>query len=1116
MMYETGEVESLKEMLDKFLVFAQKYNETTVSWQLIDDRSDSFFGSTLKIPLAPYTYNGYNDKKVWIVDSSDFFDNFVEIGEKIYKPKVSNIFQKIFTGSVVEDVVLYSLDFNKEMANYYPYKYRITTSESDLLNYLMGVHELPDVIFFGGLSFSHDYTNLRKFCVENNIELRLFYFGRDKDKLDMAKSFKFDAYMDSNFFEDEFDISSVVNYDSLHDNFGSLKLNEVYTTEGVQQPSYPKERHVDIEPFSRFMKKLDIIMNVMLKTYRPCYYASFQYRRITGSSYSEFFNTKHNVMSEEINKIQGVGKRSFTGKGGIQAFNDTGEMIATGLHMSYDRDLWMCEQGNITCQSEADDGTNHMNLLPFWDFRGGSPYQRMDIPEYPGTGCPWLTIADRNKSEYGIGKDNKIKYYFSKSNRSATIVFRIKDKSKIYKDCWQTLTFGCFKYDTHSTLPPLYVAGGNQALVPDVWVYYPQEKHVNGLRYMLDMKNPCMSNSNLAYPTDFGGAHMSNFRVLCYDGKWRDVFSQSQTYTEYQYYDPCRTIYQWGVPVNYPTPLVNEHQSHLHKPKLYMGEMYRSNRPKYNLKDRHLLKNNIEVSVKFSEGRDERNIHGTIENCYIVPDFDKESGEVIYGNDKYVLVPNGWDERLWHYKWYTGRIYWGGKNAQGESGLVQKTGVANEQAYQDYHLLENHHEVNKNKINTKLLIKTGEIDKVRDFDLEIEDKISINNSSTNARRLIMEMYVGATNYGIVELQFYVDGRTVLVDWGDGTEPESYNGWEDLNGEFRYYSDKIGYYKYRNRMRHRYKEIGFYTIKIYAENNDSYEQRFIFFSDVNNTYGGFIQGFEEIDYEKILPVYNTDGTPTGNKKLVSSKIRRMGINIDNNAELYVPRFFQTKEESQKDENGNDVSVRVPLYTDGIQKEYKTTTAIVFLMGFRINNRFGDIFKNPPQTWTNIMWYITRENKDGDFFLTENISLNKSLLKKENYRNLILHNKCVVEDRGTWIHFPLVSYDNIYFVGNRKSAYVDIMESFFPLKIHLCKSVTHLYLNNIPSLKTKDNGGKIEPDPELNQVSVYVYSSTDFHVTDISMEAKRVIFYCKKELIDKFSNSNPGLTFKELIV
>ena len=44
MMYETGEAISLKEMLDKFLVFAQKYNESTVSWQLIDDRSDSFFG----------------------------------------------------------------------------------------------------------------------------------------------------------------------------------------------------------------------------------------------------------------------------------------------------------------------------------------------------------------------------------------------------------------------------------------------------------------------------------------------------------------------------------------------------------------------------------------------------------------------------------------------------------------------------------------------------------------------------------------------------------------------------------------------------------------------------------------------------------------------------------------------------------------------------------------------------------------------------------------------------------------------------------------------------------------------------------------------------------------
>ena len=778
MMYETGEVESLKELLDKFLMFAQKYNETTVSWQLIDDRSDSFFGSTLKIPLRQYYYDGYRGKKIWMINSSDFFDNIVYDGDKsIHMWSMYNTFQQIFDGAHVDIVTV--VDENDEK-NIYP-------TATGLLNALKKRKDLPDVIFFGGVTDTmleekslDSYDALVDYCKEKNIELRLFYFSHDnKNKYEEnVKNSKHQFFhFSTNYMRDPMNevIEVQEEFEKKNDSIFFSNFT-IYWREKDVPKKFPDRTPEDEEKairrlpkkesFSRFMKKIDLIMNVMLKTYRPFYYASFQYRRITGSSYEEFFNTKHNVMSEEINKVQGVGERTFRGKDGIQAFNDTGEMIATGLHMSYDPDLWLCEQGNVTCEAEADDGTNHMNLLPFWDFRSGSPYKRMDIPEYPATGCPWLTIADRNKSEYSVGKDNKIKYYFSKSNKSATIVFRVMDMGRIYKDCWQTLVFGCFKYDTYSTIPPLYVAGGNQALVPDVWVYYPSSSRVNGLRYLLDMKNPCLSNSNLAYPTDFGGSHMSNFRVLCYDGKWRDVFSMQQTYTEYQYYGVCRSPEQWGVPINYPTSLEN-HQSHLHKPKQHLDEVYRTNKPKYNLKDRHLLKNNLEVSIKPQEGKDEHNIHGVIENCYIVPDFDKESGELETKYNKYVLAPNGWDERLWHYPWYLGRIYWGGENQYGVEGDVYNTQVSNERAYKNYHVKENHYEGNENKINTKLLLKTGEVEHIRDFDLDAENNITKDNANTEQRRKLMELYisinntVGASVVRLVENPDYVPWQDVI-------------------------------------------------------------------------------------------------------------------------------------------------------------------------------------------------------------------------------------------------------------------------------------------------------------------------------------------------------------------
>lgn len=586
-----------------------------------------------------------------------------------------------------------------------------------------------------------------------------------------------------------------------------------------------------------------------------------------------------------------------------------------------------------------------------------------------------------------------------------------------------------------------------------------------------------------------------------------------------------------------------------------MGEMYRPNRPKYNLKDRHLLKNNIEVSVKFSEGRDERNIHGTIENCYIVSDFDKESGELIYGNDKYVLVPNGWDERLWHYKWYTGRIYWGGKNAQGESGLVQKTCVTNEQAYQDYHSLENHHEINKNKINTKLLIKIGEIDNVRDFDLVADNNITKDNSSNEARRKLMELYininrtVGATiktkneitkeiiytDYPtIAELQFYADGRTLLVDWGDGTELDYYTGWENLT-EYRYYSDKINMNRYRTRMRHIYKNTGVYTISIYGENNDSYKETFKFHQDYDK-HQGLVQFFAEVPVRKELPVYDAKGKLTKDKKVVDAKMKFFsGLSIDGasvprekDEKLFEinPDFYYTVKrpayelshtpylayeydidglvQTRLDKEGKEFVVPDQPILDEAGGEYNryskeekaiSSTWLGSLINYQLNGRFEDIFENQDKTW----WMILQRTG------STKTEKNKYRSGRPDVADCYFYDKNLVEDKNSWIHIYESTFENIYFKGERDSAYLDIYNiEYWRLNIHLCRGVKTLYVDHFPKKKSGSS------------ISINVYSDTVFHVVDISGNMKDYIFYCKKELIDRFSNANPELTFKELIV
>ena len=51
MLTETGGVLSLRELMQKFMDFAQRSDATTQSWELLDNRYDTFYGATFKIPM---------------------------------------------------------------------------------------------------------------------------------------------------------------------------------------------------------------------------------------------------------------------------------------------------------------------------------------------------------------------------------------------------------------------------------------------------------------------------------------------------------------------------------------------------------------------------------------------------------------------------------------------------------------------------------------------------------------------------------------------------------------------------------------------------------------------------------------------------------------------------------------------------------------------------------------------------------------------------------------------------------------------------------------------------------------------------------------------------------
>ena len=65
MQYESGIVFSLKELGERFVKFAIKSNNSTQAWEQLDDRIDTFYGATLKVP--------FNDSSDSLIEDTYYF-----------------------------------------------------------------------------------------------------------------------------------------------------------------------------------------------------------------------------------------------------------------------------------------------------------------------------------------------------------------------------------------------------------------------------------------------------------------------------------------------------------------------------------------------------------------------------------------------------------------------------------------------------------------------------------------------------------------------------------------------------------------------------------------------------------------------------------------------------------------------------------------------------------------------------------------------------------------------------------------------------------------------------------------------------------------------------------
>ena len=406
------------------------------------------------------------------------------------------------------------------------------------------------------------------------------------------------------------------------------------------------------------------IPNMTVNNKDPYFYISLQHTTVTPTTYSDWILKTPGYYQSET--FSGGGKDNHIidysrSNEGLNPFKDIGEFIAIGLHTLYDENLWMCEQGQITCEKEATEQVNRQNLgnMHYNCVDNGSSYESQSpYLSFPGAGCPWITLSDKNKRDY-ITHDTPIKYWFTKTDTDATITYTIQSKlDKIPR--WSSISFGMMKlFKNENYQFPLYVAGGNQALTQQVFRLASTHSRSYSFQfantYCLDMSNIALSNSNLLYPTKFNHSEVSNFRILAPDGEWKDIFTKEQlAVIEAEF--TCGTATNYTYALQEAKPYTDKHCGIPFCSEFdYMTDTYRVKESYNKLKSSASI-NDIVVVMNNNIPYNAGGVMGIIPNTFYSWSQTLPTGEITIEGKKWLSVPNGWENRKKHYRTYNSPV----------------------------------------------------------------------------------------------------------------------------------------------------------------------------------------------------------------------------------------------------------------------------------------------------------------------------------------------------------------------------------------------------------------------------------------------------------------------------
>lgn len=426
-------------------------------------------------------------------------------------------------------------------------------------------------------------------------------------------------------------------------------------------------------------------------------YISLQFNEIKADTYRKWlFDSEDYYLSENFDHRSRVytgglygrdlpeyyDRTLYTKQGEVpNIFVDTGQIMFITPHLTYDKNLYMCEQGGACCFKEVLKQEIADNKIPLRTVRvprGGSLYEgtRRNLPPFPGQGAPSFTISDANLSEC----NNTIRYYFVRTNTSADIVIytEIADEDSIKTvgriKC-QHMSFGrldCFDMEKEFKYP-LYVAGGNGGLTQDMYLfklpYEPYNTHLEGNIYSLDMGNISLSNSNMLLSCAFNGSSVTNFRVFRPDGQWEDIVNCVQNATvKTPHLEAGEILQEWLYPLavptrgtgnNYASTLINGSDgsaridTHLIKSALTRNIVEVPLNLSINAESSTPV-NHMVVTLFNKTNNTYYGVIGEVPNCYSAWSRTLNFGEINIDGKKYLCIPNGWATRLWYYENYIG------------------------------------------------------------------------------------------------------------------------------------------------------------------------------------------------------------------------------------------------------------------------------------------------------------------------------------------------------------------------------------------------------------------------------------------------------------------------------